>query len=256
MPSLSGRQRNPLGRTVRLLGWMADHEAEDFGVRQLAAAVGMAPSTVHRSLGALEEEGLVEGDPESGRYRLSLGFYRLALKGARQAPLRERARPIVLATARASEEACQLAVYGEIQLAVMYLMEIPSLHRLQVRSHLHEWQPLTRSAAGLAVLSRLDSESVVAAFANGTGQGTGAELAERLDQVRRQGFAVTVGWTDAGCIELAAPFTGAEGRVQGALCLGLPEVRFTEPLEGALGNLLMVQAAKLGQILEAPPPPR
>ncbi len=254
MPRLSGRQRNPLGRTVRLLGWMVDHDAEDFGVRQLAAAVGMAPSTVHRSLGALEEEGLVESDLESGRYRLSLGFYRLALKGGRRAPLREVAHPFVLDTARAAEEACQLAVYGEIQLAVMYLLEIPSLRRLQVRARLHEWQPLTRSAAGLAVLSKLDSESVVAAFANGAKGRSGSDLAERLEQVRRQGFAVTVGWTEAGCVELAAPFTGADGRVQGALCLGLPEVRFTPQLESALGNLLMVEATKLGRALDAPRP--
>jgi DNA-binding IclR family transcriptional regulator len=250
---LSGRQRNPLGRTVRLLGWMADHEAKDFGVRQLAAAVGMAPSTVHRSLGALEEEGLVESDPDSGRYRLSLGFYRLALKGARRAPLRDLARPFVLETARAAEEACQLAVYGEIQLAVMYLLEMPSLRQLQVRARLHEWQPLTSSAAGLAILSRLDSESVVAAFANGARGGSGADLAERLDQVRRQGFAATVGWTEPGCVELAAPFSDAEGRVHGALCLGLPEVRFSRELEGALGNLLMVEAAKLSRALAAPP---
>ena len=252
MAQVNGRRRNPLGRTVRLLGWMVDHEAHDFGVRQLAAAVGMAPSTVHRSLGALEEEGLVESDPDSGRYRLSLGFYRLALKGARRAPLRDLARPFVLETARAAEEACQLAVYGEIQLAVMYLLEIPSLRRLQVRARLHEWQPLTRSAAGLAVLSRLDSESVVAAFANGARTGSGSDLAERLDQVRRQGFAVAVGWTEAGCVELAAPFEDAEGRVRGALCLGLPEVRFSPQLEGALGNLLMVQAAKLTRALADP----
>jgi len=234
---------------VRLLGWMADHDAGDFGVRELAAAVGMAPSTVHRSLGALEEEGLVDADPESGRYRLSLGFYRLALRGSRRAPLREVARPFVLEAARAAEEACQLAVYGEIQLAVMHLMEIPSTRRLQVRAHLYEWVPLTNSAAGMAVMSRLDSESVVAAFAAAKGSASGSELAERLDQVRRRGFATAIGWAEAGCVELAAPYNGFEGRVQGALCLGLPQVRHSPKLEEALGSLLMVEALKLTQAL-------
>ncbi len=252
MPSLTGRQRNPLGRTVRLLGWMADHEAGDFGVRELAAAVGMAPSTVHRSLGALEEEGLVDSDPESGRYRLSLGFYRLALKGSRRTPLRELARPFVLETARAAGESCYLAVYGELQLAVMYLLEVPSLKSLQVRVRLHEWQPLTSSAAGLAVLSGLDCDSVVAAFASSPAAGSGSDLAERLDEVRRRGFAVSVGSTEAGCVELAAPYMGREGPVRGAICVELPEVRFSPQMEEALGKLLTGEAAKLSSALAAP----
>lgn len=254
MPSLVTRQRNPLGRTVRLLGWMADHDAGDFGVRELAAAVGMAPSTVHRSLGALEDEGLVDSDPETGRYRLSLGFYRLALKGSRRAPLVDIARPFVLEAARAAEEACQLAVYGEVQLAVMYLLEVPSPRRLQVRARLHEWQPLTTGAAGLAVLSKLDSDSVVAAFANAKGAASGSDLAERLDTVRRRGFSSAIGESEPGCVELAAPFLDAEGRVRGALCLGLPQIRFSAKLEDALGNLLMVEAGKLTCAMRAADP--
>lgn len=242
-------QRNPLGRTVRLLGWMAEHDSEDFGVRELATAVGMAPSTVHRSLGALEQEGLVESEAQSGRYRLSLGFYRLALKGARRAPLLQVAMPFVTEAARAGEETAQLAVYGEVELAVMFLAEVAPRRYLQVRARLHEWLPLTVSAAGLAVLSRLDSEAVVSAFARAPGTASGSELAATLDTVRRRGFASAQGLPEPGCVELAAPFIGPDGRVRGALGFSLPQVRFNPKLEAALGSLLAAEAGKLASAL-------
>lgn len=237
---------------MRLLGWMADHASGDFGVRELAAAVGMAPSTVHRSLGALEAEGLVDSDSQSGRYRLSLGFYRLALKGARRAPLLQVAMPFVAEAARAGEETAQLAVYGEVELAVIFLAEVAPRRYLQVRARLHEWLPLTVSAAGLAVLSRLDSDSVVKAFAKAPGTASGSDLAATLDAVRRRGFATAQGLPEPGCVELAAPFLGPDGRVRGALGFSLPQVRFNPKLEVALGSLLAAESGKLaGALLEA-----
>ena len=231
---------------------MADHDSRDFGVRELAAAVGMAPSTVHRSLGALEGEGLVDSDSQSGRYRLSLGFYRLALKGARRAPLLQVAMPFVTEAARAGEETAQLAVYGEVELAVMFLAEVAPRRFLQVRARLHEWLPLTVSAAGLAVLSRLDSDAVVNAFAKAAGTASGSDLAATLDAVRQRGFASAQGLPEPGCVELAAPFLGPDGRVGGALGFSLPQVRFNPKLEVALGSLLKAESGKLaGALLEA-----
>lgn len=252
MPEILNRERNPLGRTVRLLGWMADHEAPDYGVRELAAAVGMAPSTTHRSLGALEEEGLVSSDPETGRYRLSLGFYRLALRGARRAPLAELAAPLLEEAARAGEETSQLAVYGAMEQAVLYLAEALPRRRLQARSRLYQWLPLTASAAGYAVLSLLDPPSLVAAFSETPKPPSGTELAATLQGVRERGFATLGAPAEEGCVELAAPFRAADGRPGGALGFVLPEFRFNPKLEEALGRLLQVQAAKLERRLLEP----
>lgn len=250
MARILTRERNPLGRTVRLLSWMADHEAPDFGVRELAAAVGMAPSTTHRSLGALEEEGLVTSDPASGRYRLALGFYRLALRGARRAPLVELARPLLEEATRAAEETSQLAVYGAVEQEVLFLLEVAPTRRLQARTRLHRWLPLTGTAAGEAVLAGLDAEALVAAFSRDADRRpSGTQLAERLDEVRRRGFATCRGDAEEGCVELAAPYRDDSGRPVGALGFALPEQRFTAKLEVALGRLLVAQAGKLEERL-------
>lgn len=249
MSRLLSHQRNPLGRTVRLLGWMADHAADDYGVRELAAAVGMAPSTVHRSLGALEEEGLIESSPTTGRYRLSLGFYRLAMRGAARAPVVEPALPYLREAAKTGGETALLALYGAAQLATMYVAEIPARHALQVRLALHEWMPLTSCAAGLAILSGLDGETLITAFARDGATVKASELAEQLAVIRGRGFASLPGRPGTFARELAASFSGPGKQVLGAVAFVVPERRFNPVVEGSLGQLLVDQARLISTAL-------
>lgn len=249
MPRVLSHQRNPLGRTVRLLGWMADHAADDYGVRELAAAVGMAPSTVHRSLGALEEEGLIESISSSGRYRLSLGFYRLALRGASRAPVVELALPHLRTAAKAGGETALLALYGASELAAMYVVDIPARHPLQVRPALHEWMPLTASAAGLAILSCLDGDTLVSAFGQERASTNASQLADQLAVVRERGFASLPGRAGTVGCEVAAPFWGPGRKVLGAIAFAVPERRFNPVLESSLGQLLVEQAGSISTVL-------
>jgi len=254
VPQLLSHQRNPLGRTVRLLGWMAYHDAQDFGVRELAAAVGMAPSTVHRSLGALEEEGLIEPSTVIGRYRLSLGFYRLAMRGAQRAPLVELALPQLREAARTGGETTLLALYSTTELAALYVAEIPSRHPIQVRLPLHEWLPLTSCAAGLAILSGLSAETVVTVFSRGPTPVGASELVDRLAEVRTRGFASLTNRSGSGVTELAAAFWGPGKQVVGALAFVVPQPRANPVLEASLGQLLVDQAALVSKSLAGPAP--
>jgi len=228
---------------------MADHPADDYGVRQLAAAVGMAPSTVHRSLGALEEEGLIESVASTGRYRLSLGFYRLALQGAARAPVVALALPHLRAAAHTGGETALLALYGAPQLAAMYVTEIPARHPLQVRPALHEWMPLTGCAAGLAILSGLDGETLVSAFGRERATVGASELARQLAEVRGRGFASLPARPGTFAHELAASFSGPGGQILGAVAFAVPERRFNPVLEGSLGQLLVDQGRLISAAL-------
>jgi len=228
---------------------MANHTSDDYGVRELAAAVGMAPSTVHRSLGALEDEELIESLPATGRYRLSLEFYRLALRGAARAPVMELALPHLRAAAETGGETALLALYSAPQLAVVYVTEIPARHPLQVRPALHEWIPLTACAAGLAVLSGLAGETLVTAFGRESASVQASELAAQLALVRSQGFASLPGRPGNFAQELAAPFSGPGRQVLGAVVFAVPEHRLNPVLEASLGQLLVDQASLISAAL-------
>ncbi|WP_213880358.1 IclR family transcriptional regulator [Pseudomonas sp. dw_358] len=65
-------------------------------VTQLALAVGLSQPTTHRLLRSLVEEGMVEQDARSKRYRLSLAFFALAARAGHTGNLRELVRPSLL----------------------------------------------------------------------------------------------------------------------------------------------------------------
>jgi DNA-binding IclR family transcriptional regulator len=65
-------------------------------VTQLAQAVGLSQPTTHRLLRHLVDEGMVEQDARSKRYRLSLEFFALAARAGHGGNLRDLVRPSLL----------------------------------------------------------------------------------------------------------------------------------------------------------------
>ena len=65
-------------------------------VTQLAQQVGLSQPTTHRLLRSLMEEGMVEQDARSKRYRLSLEFFALAANAGKTGNLRDLVRPSML----------------------------------------------------------------------------------------------------------------------------------------------------------------
>jgi len=65
-------------------------------VTQLAQQVGLSQPTTHRLLRSLMDEGMVEQDARSKRYRLSLEFFALAANAGKTGNLRDLVRPSLL----------------------------------------------------------------------------------------------------------------------------------------------------------------
>jgi len=65
-------------------------------VTQLAQRIGLSQPTTHRLLRSLMEEGMVEQDARSKRYRLSLEFFALAARAGNTGNLRVLVRPAML----------------------------------------------------------------------------------------------------------------------------------------------------------------
>lgn len=78
---------------LRMLGTAPDGGER---VTQLAQQVGLSQPTTHRLLRSLMEEGMVEQDGRSKRYRLSLEFFALAARAGNTGNLRDLVRPAML----------------------------------------------------------------------------------------------------------------------------------------------------------------
>src|SRR6201996_9149411 len=68
--------REPVGRALDVLAWMADHQAEPLGVRQIARDLDTSPSTIHRILATFQDRHLVARG-NNGEYVPGLELYRI-----------------------------------------------------------------------------------------------------------------------------------------------------------------------------------
>jgi len=85
-----------LPRAVALLRALAASGGEGTRLTNVAGMAGLTPASAHRLLRVLIDEGLVEHDPRSKYYRLSIEFFSLAARGGNPGNLREVCRPVLL----------------------------------------------------------------------------------------------------------------------------------------------------------------
>src|SRR3954470_9569818 len=99
--TVNGAQRvQSVARAAELLKALGAH-GEPATVFDLADRCGLNRSTAWRILATLEDEGLVERDPASGRYAVGYALVALATRAGHE-PLARRAHPAL----RALAEAC------------------------------------------------------------------------------------------------------------------------------------------------------
>ena len=87
-----GEEVKSVRRAVAILRCFSLDEPE-LGVTELSRRLDVHKSTASRLLSTLEAEGLVDRNPETGRYRLGIGLIGLAGLVMLYADLRQVARP-------------------------------------------------------------------------------------------------------------------------------------------------------------------
>jgi DNA-binding IclR family transcriptional regulator len=237
---------------VQVLKLIADAPEHDCGVRELAKAFRLAPSVAHRILTVLNQENLVDAGPVSGRYRLSLEFFRLAWRATSRLPFHQAALPILQSLVATCNETALLGLYDPKRLAMMFVEVVESAHPLRYELQLNRWLPVHAGATGLAIMAFLPEEerrTIVARsrldpVTERTIQDPGL-LGKELERIRHRGYACTHGQRIPGAVGLAAPVWGPDGRVVGDVALTVPDYRFEPNSERRLGELLIRHAEQL-----------
>ncbi|MDO7899478.1 IclR family transcriptional regulator [Pseudomonas citrulli] len=101
MNNSTDRNNNEVGvgavsRLFAVLRSLGDTVEGGERVTQLAQRIGLSQPTTHRLLRSLMDEGMVEQDARTKRYRLSLDFFALAARAGNTGNLRELVRPAML----------------------------------------------------------------------------------------------------------------------------------------------------------------
>jgi IclR family KDG regulon transcriptional repressor len=208
-----------------------DREHAEWGVREVAEALGLAKSSAHDLLTSLEQVGLL-GKNDEGRYRLGWRLVTLSETLLATTELRREARPIMEELADQYRETIHLAVLDDTKVVYVDKLEGKQAVRVELtalgtRLYAH------CSALGKVLLAYQPEENVKRIIkAEGLPRFTANtitdanELEQTLVKVRKQGYATDQEeiLPDLCCI--GAPIHDHTGHVIAAISLSLPAYRF------------------------------
>jgi DNA-binding IclR family transcriptional regulator len=246
------RQRNPVTRAFRILGWMAGAPGEAWPLGEVAAGVGMHPATVHRVLGQLVDDGLARQDA-SGAYGLGLEFLRLAWLVSGRESLRDVAEPELRALTADTGETSWLGLYEPSRREMLFAASVESPQPIRQVRPVNEWRPVHGGASGRALLAFLpdaEREAVLAGPLDAVTPNTVTDadaLRRQLDEVRSRGYAITRGERVLGGVGIAAPVLAGDGRLLGVIGIGLPEQRYRASDEARLAKRVIAAAAAVAR---------
>lgn len=235
-------------RTIAVMNGLARHP-EGVSLSDLARALDLPVSTVHRILQALVETGMarrLEGPPK--HYAIGSGVLGLALCSPLTRHLLDAAEPILQDLAARAREAVFFSTRSDHDL--LYLHRFASSEAPPMYGHPGDRGPLHASSQGKALLAFLDDgerRSVVTGlrFTPYTDQTitTARPFLTELNRVAGRGFAVVFEEHEPGIQAISAPVLDEAGHPIAAVCLaGAAERMDLEHRQAGLSRLVQEAA--------------
>lgn len=196
------------------------------GVTEIARRIGLSPSTVYRALVTLADEGLVERDLTSDRYRLSVGVVALAGPLLANLNIREVARPYLEQLALACRESVNLGVWSRIE--AVNIEQVPGPGVIKHLAPLGRRNPAHAAATGKVLLAYASPQDLGNVLDRGLQRFTDRtivepeRLLEELARVRRDGYALNNEELMPELVAFAAPVFDHLGRAIAAVSISAP----------------------------------
>jgi DNA-binding IclR family transcriptional regulator len=221
---------------------------DGLSLSELALAVSMPKSTVHRLTSALETEEFVT-PARAGKIHLGRGIARLG--AATRDGLRDQVRPFLLRLHQELEETVDLSVHEAA--SARFIDHIPAPHRLRAVSAVGAAFPLHCTANGKALLAAMPEEQVAAVLPSRLPALTPNTITSRkalweeLERVRADGVAYDREEHTLGICAVGAVVNDPYGAVA-SISVPVPAQRFVGNESGLAQVLLEVCSACSGQL--------
>ncbi|MCG8356788.1 MAG: IclR family transcriptional regulator [Kiloniellales bacterium] len=219
-----------LDRAVAILKFLGDVGEQGARSADLAEAVSLTQPTAHRIIGALERHGLIEREQATRRYRLGLSLFVLGARAADGTGFRRICHPALLRLAAQTGDTVFLMARSGFNTVCVDRQEgsymIDSLTG-QVGGQI----PLGVGPASQAILAFLtpkESEIILETNAPFYGSFNGLsdkEIADRLPEIREQGYAFDHGRLVEGISAIAVPILPQGRDVAGSLAINMTSAR-------------------------------
>ncbi len=230
-----------IARAAKILRALVGHP-EGQSLSQIAREVGLARSTVHRIVLALESEHFVTTATPNGRIRLGLGLAPLA--ASVNTELRDELHPYLEHLSAEADETVDLSVLKED--GVFFIDQIAVPHRLQAVSAVGATFPLYCTAPGKALLAELPPDAVERLLAKPREEYTPytmtarEQLLEELKRIRLEGVAYDREEYTMGVCAVGTAIRDVFGNLV-AISMPLPSIRFYHNEQKLVSMLLQAR---------------
>lgn len=231
---------------------LLDHfseEVPELGLSDLARKAGLDKATVHRMLAAMAGAGLVEQRGASRLYRLGPEVIRLARVREKSFPTAAAFQPALEALMAETGETAHASLISGRALATIDVVESTRSSRVSLVAG--EILPFHSTASGnvaLAFAAPDVRDRVLASALPAITPHTitdPAVLRDRLEAVRRAGFAESNQGNEEDVYGIAAPVFHADGLALGAIAVATPAHRMTPDLRRTIILALIREAEKV-----------
>jgi len=225
------RTASVVSNAIAVLRCFSVHEPL-LGVTEIAGRVGLHKSTVSRILATLEQDDLVERDPQTRRFRLGLGL--ITMTGPLLADLDERrvAYPVLQELTERTGETSTLMLWNGT--GTVCVEQIPSPQQIKHTTPLGTRFNTALSSSVQIFLAAQPLERVRALLLSGainhfTATETNiAAYLELLQEVSAEGVAVNYGKTSVDEVGVATPVFDHRDELVAAVMIAAPRYRVTE----------------------------
>jgi IclR family transcriptional regulator, acetate operon repressor len=235
---------------LRLLRLFEDHEM--IRVNQVARDMGLSRSTVHRMLATLSHHEFVEQDDYSRAYRPGPALVDIGLAVVSKIDIRAISHTALVELRDLTGETAHLGIMRGAA-SVLFLDSVESDRVVRTGSRTGRILPAHSTATGKALLAQRADDEVAALYPSGVMEAptpraltTVGELLDQLCEVRRLGYAVNHGESEADVAAVAAAVRDKRGRVRCALVTTAPLSRADDAWVKTAAAVTMRVARELG----------
>jgi len=218
------------------------HEEPTRSLTQIAEAIHMSKTTVHRLLATLESKRFITRDKATGVYRLGFRFIEMASLVLQDVDLHRWARPYLKTLSEECGETVDISVLDGSH--VIYLEVIESPQRVKLAAAVGQRLPALFTASGKALLAFLPEQQVRAIVEQNLAERaerTPVSLPDILADLRltaQRGYAISEQEYEEDINAVAAPICDASNRPIASIAIVGPSFRFTKDRLPALGEAI------------------
>ncbi|MCG8546295.1 MAG: IclR family transcriptional regulator [Alphaproteobacteria bacterium] len=245
-----------VSRALNLLAVLADADGP-VTIKYVADTMGLAPSTAHRLLALLKDEGFVADVLESRSYTIGAQFYRVSARVVSNSGANDFIREVMKGIVETYDETVLFGQFLPTENSLSFSIRCDGGQKLLYQIEMHKPLSLVWGASGKAILAHLPMHRIAEILsAEGPAPGDGAPpptlgaLQDDLTRLKLNGYAISYGEKLPGSRGIAVPVYDRSG-VIGSICMTSPAATEKRADNDQIGKDLAARARQLSLDLGA-----